>query len=988
MSSGDIRRIGRYRDSSWKDFGSVATNQQVACFTNPASNAARLILYKGGTWAGKYAGNPVGRVGLHWSADDAGQPGGKRPGGVAAYTNEFTPSVNMTGAYEGNYCEASLATPFVTEPGYAYQVSVTNRSGTMGVAMMVAAEIAETNERFYRKNTESPNYSIPVDGVGSDVSNQGQLIAWFEGEVNVAPSAPTGITPSGDISTLTPTIGADFNDLNKVLNDGRAWDKANRVHIQVRKMVDQTTMWDSEITVDTSSRTTNTYAGTALLYFTSYQVRIRHRDRLNEWGAWSGWVTFRPVWSNRAPNQPGAVTRIGGESHQRPTMEAAFSDPDETLPNGQPYDYMAKSYHEVWWGGSLRWSQQYNSTTDEINNRESSRQVGIDIPFDTPYTYYVWHIDYAGTWSPVRSYSGTVKSSAAVNTPLLPASFVANPANPGTITAGYVNNSGLNTNAVEVRLVSSNGTPYAWSGAIAKTVAPGANISLTWAETNLGTRPYGEYAGIQVVARDTNNIWSEWSGAFWFTVNSPPYEPVINSPAPNGAAPVLPVFEFNASDPNGPITNAFCRLEKSNGDGGWNLVGEWPTPYISGSTFRLDLAAIGGLAPGYGTFRIRATVGDGALSTDSAWRTFIFAAVPTVAITAPSGPNVSTTQPAFTWTCANQTAWRMEGWIGDTCVYNTGNQSGSVKTHTIATVANWQNNERWNRGEKIGWRAFAQDSSTQWGASPILELTLDYPPITELIIGGMNMSFPGVDGSHYVECQVAPSTYPMGQFQHYTWQLAEITGHQGSVIPGTLRDLKQADNVSDTTLQWFELISRKWYRIFAYQTVRIGNDTMSSAPVSIDMMVEWDGTLIHSNADPLASYVWLRYSEPGGRYSPRLDTSMGRNNYWSRGSSDPVAFMDGRTTTERSGTFSFLPTEGKSAIEQANDLWRIYTWQDRRQAPNGRPNGITYRDGRGYDWALMYVTMALGHEPHHTVETVELAFEKYHRRLTSVGGGS
>ena len=166
------------------------------------------------------------------------------------------------------------------------------------------------------------------------------------------------------------------------------------------------------------------------------------------------------------------------------------------------------------------------------------------------------------------------------------------------------------------------------------------------------------------------------------------------------------------------------------------------------------------------------------------------------------------------------------------------------------------------------------------------------------------------------------------------------------------------------------------------QSVLIGNDIIESPPVSIDLMCAWDGTLIHSNADPLSSYVWLRYGAVNDIFSPHMVTTTGFRDVRLRGRRAPVAFSTGEQVNDPSGDYTFVPTDGKSAMDQLADLYRVARWQIPAQSPNGRPGGICWRagrgDGRGDVPSLAYVRLIdIDANPRHTVESVSLTFQEY-----------
>lgn len=679
---------------------------------------------------------------------------------------------------------------------------------------------------------------------------------------------------------------------------------------------------------------------------------------------------------NQPPNRPGAVVVTGGISNQRPTMTAPFSDPNETLIDGRSYDHLGQIYEEYRWGGQLRESRTVSATAAERNARQSSRTAWFDIPFDTPYTYYVRHIDRLGARSESRSYSGTVLSGASVDAPSSPTGRVTNPANPGNIVATYRNSAGLSANAVRFRTVASNGTPITTSGILSQTVAADANIVRSWATSELGTQPDATTRGVQVRARATNGQWSEWSDPIFFTTNAPPNIPTLYQPTSGVAVSSIPLTGVRATDPDQSFDDLTVTAEIYDADtdvlvdtyellqevpGGWNVFRERPT----------------GIP--YGNYEWRAKASDGYL--ESAWSplwTFTYAAVPDVTITAPTGPTISTSQPVLEWTSTDQTHWRVRGWDGTRLVYDTGERTGADDVHTIESVQHWIGGERWNNGESFQWEVLVRDASTLWGSSSPLALTLEYPPIDELIIDGSAESLPGIDGTHYNRVFTTMTEYPAGDFLGYHRRRENVTGLNGAVIDGTLEILPTETNPSATGFTDYNVVSNQWYRYTVWQEIRVGNDVIPSPEVSIDLVASWHGIILHSNADPSGAYVWLRYGGPGAKWSPNRAEQLVRNDIRVRGRRAPIATVSGHRDANANGEYTFLTNDNQSAMEQLGMLYRVNDWQYRHLSQNGRPNGICYRDGRGGSRGLMYVTMNLDDTPFtQQAHIVNLDFTEY-----------
>jgi len=689
---------------------------------------------------------------------------------------------------------------------------------------------------------------------------------------------------------------------------------------------------------------------------------------------------------NVAPNQPGAVVISGPANSQTPTMTASFSDDNETLANGVAWDRLEQVHYETWWGGVVRDNVTYTASSGERTARQSSHALATPVPFDTPVTYFVYHIDRGGLMSVSRSISFVVYSDASVDEPTTPPAWVANHTAPGNITAVYRSTGGLNCNRFVVQLVNASGNLIKESPGKDVSIAPNGTLSMTWAESTFAVQPGTTY-GVKISARDTNGNWSQYSPIHWFTTNAAPTVPVITSPAGGFIGNTRPLIQIDTSDADkavGTLTMYVRFYNTSDVQQGGNYTATW-----NAGTGRYELQTTSTHLASLGTIRkVRTSAFDGTLysggataigsATWSAPITINYVAAPTVTITAPAGPTVSTTTPTITWTCADQTAWRIEGWIGGTLVYNTGNQSGAGASHTVQSSTYWIGGEKWNNGETIGWIVFGQDSTTLWGQSSTRTLTLDYPPIDPLIITGSAMAYPGVNGTHYMRVHNSASGYPGGQFRAYRWSRQFVTGENGTPIAGTLRQFPDQVNSGTLDLYDHDVPSNQWIRYTVVQSVLVGNDIIESPPVSIDLMCAWNGTLIHSNADPLASYVWLKYGPLNGSFEPHMNTVTERRDVRLRGRRAPVAFITGQQTDDPSGDYTFVPTEGVSAMDQLDALYRLADWQRPEASPNGRPNGICWRAGRGGSRGLRYVTLnSIDANPAHTVESVSLEFQEY-----------
>lgn len=380
--AGTVVRIGRYRSSSGPDLALVYDEQQLASFTSPASHSSRLILYRAGAWIGKYSGNPKARLGLLYADPDGSTPNNLRPGGVAVYSGEMVPSTGYTGGGGGQQMFANLTSPFVTSPNYAYTIAITNSTGVLGTAMYQASAISEPNEWFFRRSITG---NIPRSGHGSTTSNEGQLVGWFEGEENAAPYAPTNLSPSGSNLSIsrTPTLLATFDDPNRILNNGVAYDQLTSTEVEVRVgNVSGTRVyhrsWNNGTTERNNRRSSTT--SSTLNYGTTYYYRVRHKDRIGLWGPWAS-TTFSIKDPNDPPHSPDYLTPSGNIVASNTTPSLRFRHRD---PNGHSAN---RAYVEVQTsGGTNRWT--YDWAVSAGNNTYITRTyAGTALAYGTSYRW-------------------------------------------------------------------------------------------------------------------------------------------------------------------------------------------------------------------------------------------------------------------------------------------------------------------------------------------------------------------------------------------------------------------------------------------------------------------------------------------------------------------------------------------------------------------------------------------------------------------------
>lgn len=287
---------GRYHTLPNIDGGFIAPGQLRGCTFNPA--VQHMWVYQLGIWCGPDAiqgsSSVTGRVGVY--AVDGSMNPASRLGYSAAFVATTPMDEDGNGGAPMTAAVAASAGPVNTSiPLYAgvrYHLAVLGTGGYLSHKMQAAARIIMNNERFYNRTGVSQPPPNPFGGYTS--SNEGHLTIWATAEVNVAPNAPSSLSPSGPINETAPTFGAIFVDANSDRGD-----ELNQFRIQVRRVSDGATFWDTTPTATVGEKAADAisraYGGTTLVRGTAYEWRCQMSDFFGTWSAWSAWTAFTPV---------------------------------------------------------------------------------------------------------------------------------------------------------------------------------------------------------------------------------------------------------------------------------------------------------------------------------------------------------------------------------------------------------------------------------------------------------------------------------------------------------------------------------------------------------------------------------------------------------------------------------------------------------------------------------------------------------------------
>lgn len=269
---------------------------------------------------GKPIGGPNASLRMAMMAVDSNNNPVSRMG----YSATATVSTNMSNGADGTLYSAAVT---AVDSGYGptqnaiqawagtrYGLTFAATGGQLYHGMIAAANGGNnySNNNLYRKNTSTVT---PTDSpVYTTASYEGVMTIAVGYDPNDNPSTPTNRSPSGTITTNTPTFTSDFNDANSVRGD-----KIKEYQIQLRLVGTTALKWDDVFTASgaeqSSSSTTQIYAGSALSAPNSYEWRIRHKDQFNAWSSWSSWLT---ITLNAGGNVGQGSTPVGKQLTNQP----------------------------------------------------------------------------------------------------------------------------------------------------------------------------------------------------------------------------------------------------------------------------------------------------------------------------------------------------------------------------------------------------------------------------------------------------------------------------------------------------------------------------------------------------------------------------------------------------------------------------------------------------------------------------------------------
>lgn len=296
----NLTRLGRYATASEADFGEIAAGQLRASVTNEAT--VNFWATKIGAWMGKSGGtNATARLAGYEVDSNLDPEDGIDPDHYTEAVTVSTSKPDVSGGAE--YAPDIDGDPMMIRSGRNYGIAILGTVAGIRHSMRQSAALVDPdNRKFYDRTGLSQPPPDPFGAFAS--STQGHLTAWFEGWENEAPLAPSSLAPSGTINETAPTFTSTFRDLNggygTSSGDGvDTLDHVTQVNIQVRRVSDAVSFWnttyDATSAEQSSDSLSKVYGGTTLVRGTTYEQRVRTKDRFGAWGAWSSWTSFTPA---------------------------------------------------------------------------------------------------------------------------------------------------------------------------------------------------------------------------------------------------------------------------------------------------------------------------------------------------------------------------------------------------------------------------------------------------------------------------------------------------------------------------------------------------------------------------------------------------------------------------------------------------------------------------------------------------------------------
>lgn len=481
---------------------------------------------------------------------------------------------------------------------------------------------------------------------------------------------------------------------------------------------------------------------------------------------------------------------------------------------------------------------------------------------------------------------------------------------------------------------------------VASSASPGTLFTMTAAQTGFGALPWGTRFKYQVAGRDSAGAETPYSARRAFTTNYAPTVPSNLTPASSGPFTEPPELTAKFSDqddtPAGSgsgtqaLTGVF-RLDRPTA-ATIDLVPSWD-PVRGVWFFPLTAAQL----TEFGTYVFTATGFDGdlysgeqttlAAAVFSGTATFVYAAGPTVTVTAPADEStVVGAELAVEWTPSAQASWRVVMYHDgtDTVRYDSLWRAEPARRAWTIPPGSYDNEADYDL--LVGVR----DSLGLEGWSQVVDLHVSFTPpptLLDLVIE------PGRELGDPFDTLIRGTWTPSQEegFRGYiVYRSASGGPDQGKILWAEISSQSQSGFVDYVPASGYE------YTYQVSQVVDVSGAPVVSDPVEGSAMVELRGVVLASVSNPAVLRSVLQRTGPGRTFRRRKSEAV----YYPPASAHPRTVR--RRTRFQEPALSFqLITEG--GLTYREQRWRL-------EALDEADETVCYRDD---EQRKMFVTMPI-----------------------------